>query len=579
MTPRLVIGRLLVGVVAVLVAMAAWLGGALETVENATVDARFSARDTPAVTDVVVIGIDEPSIAEEGVWPFRRLRHAEAVDALHRAGARAIVYDVQFTEPSPRAEDDLALYDAIGRAGGAVLATSTSDAQGRTDVLGGDKMLREIDSRAAAANFPTAWGGVIRRYPRRIAQLDSLAVVTAQRVSGRPLPASAFRDGGAWIDFRGGPGAFPTYSFADLLAGRVPDGALRGKVVVVGATAASLQDRHATATSGRDTMSGPEVQANAVWTALHGNPLRDAPAWVTLAGIALLGLIVPALSLRLRPLVTLCVAAVLAVATAVAVQVAFGRGVVAAATPALLALGLGTAGTFVAGYALEWRRRRRAAAYGQALEREVAERTQELRETHLEVLRRLSRAAEHRDNETGAHLRRMSLLCGRLARAIGLTEPDAELVEQASLLHDLGKIGLPDDILHKPGRLTPEERTVMQRHTTIGAQLLAGSSSPLLQAAEEIARTHHERWDGGGYPAGLRGEDIPLAGRIAAICDVYDALLSSRPYKEAWTVEAALGHLESQRGQHFDPALVDAFVELMGAVRADERPDELQRAA
>src|SRR5439155_11106632 len=150
-----------------------------------------------------------------------------------------------------------------------------------------------------------------------------------------------------------------------------------------------------------------------------------------------------------------------------------------------------------------------------------------------EVLQRLSAAAEHRDDETGLHLHRMSRLCGQLARASGLSEPEAEEIEQASLLHDVGKIGIPDEILHKPGKLTDAERALMQTHTTIGAQLLADSASPLLRTAEAIARTHHERWDGGGYPEGLSGEEIPLAGRIAAICDVFDALMTERPYKRA----------------------------------------------
>jgi CHASE2 domain-containing sensor protein len=576
---RIAAQRLLVGLAAVLVAGTAWLAGALDTVEHASVDARFSLRGPQPAADVVVVGIDEASISELGVWPFRRSRHAQAVDRLRRAGARAIVYDVQFTEASPRPKDDLALYDAIGRAGGAILATGASDAQGHTDVLGGDALLAQIDSRAAAADFPTAWGGVIRRYPRRIGRLESLAVATAERVNGRPLPASAFAGGGAWIDFRGGPGTFTTFSFADLLAGRIPREALRGKVVVVGATAPTLQDRHATATGGGDTMSGPEVQANAIWTAMHGNPLHDAPAWVVLAAIALLGLAIPALSLWLRPLLTLVAAAVLAVATAVAAQVAFGRGVVVAVAGPLLALGLGTAGAFVAGYLLEARRRRRAAAYGRLLEHEVAERTRDLRLTQLEVLQRLSQAAEHRDDETGAHLRRMSRLCGRLARAAGASDAHATEIEQASLLHDIGKIGLPDDILHKQGPLTFEERAVMQRHTTIGSQLLAGSASPLLQTAESIARTHHERWDGMGYPAGLSGDDIPFAGRVAAVCDVYDALLSERPYKAAWTREAALAHIRAERGRHFDPTLVDVFLELRGAQDGPIADEGLRPAA
>jgi putative two-component system response regulator len=195
------------------------------------------------------------------------------------------------------------------------------------------------------------------------------------------------------------------------------------------------------------------------------------------------------------------------------------------------------------------------------------------------VLQRLSRAAEHRDNDTGAHLRRMSHLCGLLARAIGASEREAEELEQASLLHDLGKIGLPDGILHKPGPLTDAERAVMQRHTLIGAELLAGSSSPLLRTAEVVARTHHERWDGTGYPAGLRGEDIPQPGRIAAICDVYDALISERPYKPAWTVEAALAHIGAQRGRHFDPALADAFVALVRRMHTLPAREERLRAA
>jgi putative two-component system response regulator len=156
----------------------------------------------------------------------------------------------------------------------------------------------------------------------------------------------------------------------------------------------------------------------------------------------------------------------------------------------------------------------------------------------------------------------MSALCGRLARAAGAHESLAEEIEQASLLHDIGKIGIPDGILHKPGRLEEHERAIMQTHTLIGAELLEGSPARLLQTAEAIARTHHERWDGGGYPAGLAGEDIPWVGRVAALCDVYDALLTERPYKRAWRAEEALAHIEAEAGRHFDPALAAVFVSL-----------------
>ena len=570
-------GRLLVGLAAALVAAAASVSGVLGPLEDASVDTRFGLRDTPPVTDIVVVGIDDRSIAQLGEWPFRRSRHARAVDRLRQAGARAIVYDVQFTEPSPRPADDLALYDAIGRAGGATLATSTSDDQGRTSVLGGDELLAEIDSRAGAANFTTDRGNVIRHYPARIKRLDSVAVVAARRATGATLPASAFDAGDAWIDFRGGPGTFPTVSFADLVAGRVPRAQLRGKVVVIGSTAPSLQDRHPTATSGDETMAGPEVQANAIWTAMHGNPLRDAPPAIAFVAIALLGLAVPLLSLIARPAFTIAGALALAAIVALAAQVAFEHGVVVAVVGPLVALALGTLGTVLVGYALEARRRRQAAAYGRTLEREVAQRTLELRQTQLEVLERLSLAAEQRDSDTGEHLRRMSRLCGRLARAVGLGEAEAERIEQASLLHDVGKIGVPDEILHKPGALTPEEQAAMRRHTTIGAELLAGSSSPLLRVAESIARTHHEHWDGTGYPFGLAGEEIPLAGRIASICDVFDALTTERPYKAAWTVEAALAHIDAGRGTHFDPDLARTFIALVRS----ERPGsgELAHAA
>src|SRR4051794_14373593 len=563
---RQIAARALAGVAAVLVALAAWGSGALSPLEDATVDARFGVRHVATPSEVVVVDIDESSIAQLGAWPWRRRLHARALDRIRAAQPAAIVYDVQFTEPSPHAADDVALYEALGRAGGAVLASGTSDDRGRTDVMGGDEALAEIGSRAGAANLPTDREGVVRRYPRRIGRLASIAALTAERVNGRPLPASAFgADGTAPIDFRGGTGAIPHVSFADLLAGRVPAAVLRGKVVVVGATAPTLQDRHATATSGHDTMPGPELQANAIWTALHGNPLRDAPLWIEIAGLVVLGFTVPLVSLRARLVPTVLAAAGLAAAGAAGAQLLFDHDLIVDVIAPLVALILSTFGTIIAAYALEARRRRRAAAYGRALEHEVAARTQELRDTQLEIIQRLSQAAEHRDDETGSHLKRMSRLCGQLARAAGATDAEAEVVEQASILHDIGKIGIPDDILHKPGKLTPAERTIMQTHTTIAASLLAGSPSRLLQHAEEIARTHHEKWDGSGYPAGLAGADIPWAGRVAALCDVYDALLTQRPYKRAWTVDAALAHIEAQRGSHFDPELADIFVALVRA--------------
>ncbi len=193
------------------------------------------------------------------------------------------------------------------------------------------------------------------------------------------------------------------------------------------------------------------------------------------------------------------------------------------------------------------------------LEERVQERTKELRESRLEIVHRLVSAAEYKDPETGSHIQRMSLYSRVLAREYGLSQSQCETIHLASPMHDIGKIGIPDSILLKPGRLDPEEWSTMRTHTTIGARILAHSTSPLLQAGQEIAISHHEKWDGSGYPQGLQGGAIPLFGRITAISDVFDALTTKRPYKEAWPVEKAIEEIREGKGQHFDPALIDLF--------------------
>ncbi|TAN51808.1 MAG: response regulator [Methylococcaceae bacterium] len=193
------------------------------------------------------------------------------------------------------------------------------------------------------------------------------------------------------------------------------------------------------------------------------------------------------------------------------------------------------------------------------LEEQVRQRTQELENTRLEIIRRLGRAAEYRDNETGAHVIRMSKYCALLGEQVGMDVKACELLLNASPMHDIGKIGIPDRILLKPGKLDAEEWAIMQTHAAIGAEMLSGHDSELLQMAEVIALTHHEKWDGTGYPRQLKGEDIPVVGRITAVCDVFDALTSVRPYKKAWSVADALAELEKLRGSHFDPLLVDKF--------------------
>lgn len=193
------------------------------------------------------------------------------------------------------------------------------------------------------------------------------------------------------------------------------------------------------------------------------------------------------------------------------------------------------------------------------LEKKVEERTQQLYSAQVDVIQRLARAIEYRDSETGMHVVRMSKYAFLVAKEMKVTEEDCKTLLTAAPLHDIGKIGIPDKILLKPGKLTPEEWDIMKTHTTIGAELLSGSSD-FMRFARDIALTHHERWDGTGYPRGLKGSGIPLFGRICCISDVFDALTTARPYKRAWTPEEALGEIKAQQEKMFDPEVVGAFV-------------------
>jgi putative two-component system response regulator len=177
-------------------------------------------------------------------------------------------------------------------------------------------------------------------------------------------------------------------------------------------------------------------------------------------------------------------------------------------------------------------------------------------------------ATKYRDDTTGLHVVRVGEMCARLGRKAGRSEVECGLLAGAARFHDIGEIAIPDPILHKPGGLDPLEIEIMQSHTTIGASMLSGSALPLLQMAEQIALTHHEKWDGSGYPRGLQGNAIPLAGRICALCDVFDVLTEERPYRDAWPIDGAVAQIVQQRGKAFDPSLVDLFQSLVGEMIA-----------
>ena len=198
----------------------------------------------------------------------------------------------------------------------------------------------------------------------------------------------------------------------------------------------------------------------------------------------------------------------------------------------------------------------------QMLEAKVRDRTRELEAAQIEIIERLAKAAEFRDDTTGQHTERVGEMAALLARQLGLSDAQVSLIRRAAPLHDVGKIGIPDSILLKLGKLTAAEFELVKTHTTIGARILSGSRFALLRLAEEIAFSHHERWDGSGY-AGLTGEQIPLAGRIVAVADVFDALTQKRPYKPAWPVEEAVAEIERQRARQFDPNVVAAFLRVV----------------
>jgi hypothetical protein len=260
-------------------------------------------------------------------------------------------------------------------------------------------------------------------------------------------------------------------------------------------------------------------------------------------------------------------------APAVVLAPAAGVGAVLAAGPAVAAvcaLVLALAAGAVGWFAGEHRR--------VALQREIGDRSTELRRAlseleiaQAETVRRLSMAVEFRDEDTGAHIERIGRFSTLLAEQVGMEEEFCLRMVHAAPLHDVGKVAIPDAILLKPGKLTAQERAIVETHAEEGHRLLKGSSSAILDLAATIALSHHEKWDGSGYPRGVRGEAIPIEGRIVAIADVFDALTSDRVYRKAFAVEEAVAMMRSERGKHFDPVLLDAFLEVLGSSGPDAR--------
>jgi adenylate cyclase len=373
-----------IGLAAGMLALGAAAVGALDGLEGESVDARFAVRGEQPVADVAVVAIDATTFDElNRRWPFPRSLHARALDRLRQAGARQVAYDVQFTEQSKPAED-FALYDAVARTRHVALSTTEVDRRGHTGVLGGDANLRRAHARAGHTGSPADPDGVIRHLAARVDGLEAFAVVAAESATRRPISDPALSDGRALIDFAGPPGTVPVIPFSRLLSGRFDRRLVRDRIVVVGATAPSLQDVHHTTTSGGSVMSGAELEANAISTAMRGFPLRDARLPVDVLAVLLMALLAPLASLRLRALGNAAGALAAIAGYAVASQMLLGAGLVVGVAGPGLALVLGTIGALGLRVAAETRERRRtreafARFVPEAVVRELVDRGESVR--------------------------------------------------------------------------------------------------------------------------------------------------------------------------------------------------------
>jgi adenylate cyclase len=314
---------------------------ALKTLELRSVDTRFSVRGTQQQPDdLAVVAIDTKTFNDLKVqWPFPRHFHAQVLDQLRKDGAKAVAFDVQFTEPTT-ARDDNALIDAVGRSKNVVLATTEVDDKGHTAIFGGDQVLRSIGAKAGNALLPNDAGGTIRRTWYDARKLKTLGIVTAEDVLDREIPRSALGGKTAWIDYRGGPGTIQTSSYSDVKAGNFRTGTFKGRTVVIGPAAPTLGDVHPTSVTGQDLMSGAEIQANAIWTALHGFPLQPLATWWTPLLIVLMAMAAPAAFLGLKPREAVLALVLLALVFTVGSQMLFNRGTIVPVVYPLIALGL-----------------------------------------------------------------------------------------------------------------------------------------------------------------------------------------------------------------------------------------------
>jgi adenylate cyclase len=329
------------GVAAAAVMLGLYAVDALKGLELRSVDTRFSVRGTQdQPKDLAVVAIDTKTFNKLKVqWPFPRSYHARVLDRLRKDGAKAVAFDVQFTEQTTPREDG-ALLDAVDRTKNVVLATTEVDDKGHTAIFGGDKTLRAIGARAGNSLLPNDSGGTLRRTWYSARKLKTLGITTAEDVLGRTIPPSALGGKTAWIDYRGGPGTIFTASYSDVLNNNFRTGAFKGRTVVIGPAAPTLGDVHPTSVTGQDLMSGAEIQANAIWTALNGFPLQPIPTWWTPILIVFMAFAAPALFLGLRPRESVLLLILLSIVFTVGAQLLFNHDTIVPVVYPLIALGM-----------------------------------------------------------------------------------------------------------------------------------------------------------------------------------------------------------------------------------------------
>jgi adenylate cyclase len=608
----------------------------LRTAELGTYDLLLGARPAPAPSgEVVLVGVDDESLAARGQWPWPRYRLAMLVERLQQAGAAVVALDFLLAEPDrsspeviraerardgvdagaapPGAEDgntrrlaaalargttvlayQLAFPD--GKVAGAepvppappalVVTGAPGSAEGWPAPSGAIRSLPALTAAATAEGFANAVkdaDGTLRRTPLLLAAgdraLPSLALATLLLAStdrqvrrireggetslvwgSRRIPVD--RAGNLLLELPRAPGLFPFHSARAVLDGAVPAERLRGKIVLVGAWATGMGDLHLVP-SGR-WARGLEIHASVIDT-LRSGRFVARPGWARaaeLVAVLLLGVASSVLLSRSGFKLSL------GFVSAGSLGCALGAARLLAATglylsplvPALTPIVLSTVLSLMK-YGIEARK--------------VEEGVRDLIQAQDEIIVSMSVLSEARDRETGLHVLRTKRYVEILARQLATTpryrhlgESSIALLAKSAPLHDIGKVGIADDILRKPGRLSADEYAVMKAHTSIGANALTEivdatghpEKNEFLTYAREMTVSHHERWDGTGYPRGLRGEEIPLAGRLMALADVYDALVSRRTYKEAFTHEQARGYIREQAGAQFDPEVVAAFL-------------------